>query len=65
MTAGPMFAAGDPIEVLAGMSKGSRGRIAGITPHRYGDEEVYDVKLETGYTRPIREDYLRLLEVPS
>lgn len=65
MTAGPKFAAKDPVEVTAGMSKGCRGRVDAVTVHRYDNEAVYDVKLETGYVRPIRESFLRRLEVPS
>lgn len=65
MTPGPKFAASAPVEIVAGMSKGCRGRVEGPTPHRFDGEPVYSVRLETGYVRPIRESFLRELEVPS
>lgn len=60
-----MFAARDHVEVTAGMSKGMRGVVEELTPHRYDGETVYSVRFETGYVRPIRESYLRELRVPA
>jgi hypothetical protein len=69
MTPGPKLAAGDPVvvgfpegcvvELTAGSEKALRGVVVGPTRYRFGDVPVYDVRLETGYVRPIREDYLR------
>lgn len=69
MTPGPKLAAGDSVcvglpegcvvELTSGSEKALRGVVVGPTRYRFGDIPVYDVKLETGYTRPIREDFLR------
>lgn len=70
MTPGPKLAAGDAVlfggmpegavvEITAGMSKAARGVVVGPTRYRFGEVPVYDVRLETGYVRPIREDFLR------
>jgi hypothetical protein len=49
------------VEITSGMSRGQRGVIVGPTRYRFGEQPVYDVRLETGYVRPIREDFLRRL----
>lgn len=66
MTAGPMFAPGDPVEIVRGDAKGQRGRVEGFAPTSMipGVRDLV-VKLETGREQWIRHDYLRLLEVPS
>jgi hypothetical protein len=52
---------GSVVEITAGMSKALRGVVVGPTRYRFGQEPVYDVRLEGGYVRPIRESFLRRL----